>query len=142
MSQVPARIDNNQPFPRQLQLGLVKAVLVDISEDEEVVLSIILQSTNVNLRQLAALLTITDRFYSRMYYDGIHNYARFENEQIQVKEFRLGSVEIVLKTLENMDPSRIILLWLLITRVWRHNFPIPYSTRFVAISHKFVVLNN
>ena len=28
------------------------------------------------------------------------------------------------------------------TRVWRHNFPIPYSTRFVALSHKFVVLNN
>ena len=31
---------------------------------------------------------------------------------------------------------------LLLTRVWRHNFPIPYSTRFVALSHKFVVLNN
>jgi hypothetical protein len=114
LSRLPAIIDNAERFPKRLQLGLAETVIANINGNEEIELSIVLECSKVNLRQFAALLTVIDHFYSRMYYDGIYNYARFEKDQLQVKEFKVGSLEIVINALENHDASRIILLWLLI----------------------------
>jgi hypothetical protein len=62
-------------------------------------LAISLNDADLNVREMAGYLGFIDRVYGRLISGGLRSYARRPDEQIQVTEFRAGSLEMIFQEL-------------------------------------------
>lgn len=86
---------------------------VDIPRDSELELVIGISSEELSIRELSNYFAIIDKFYGRLYSDGIYAYAHREWEQLKFYEIRQGSIEAIIKeTLENSQ--NFVILYLLL----------------------------
>ncbi|MDQ3323042.1 MAG: hypothetical protein M3525_11540 [Acidobacteriota bacterium] len=60
-------------------------------------LSISINDENVNLKDFTAYLSLIDRLYGRLSPTGLRSYALRKNEQLNIAEFRKGSLEIIFR---------------------------------------------
>lgn len=84
--------------------------------DNYLELSIQFNAQDLNVREMAAYLEFLDRVYGRIVSDGLRSYAQRPEEQIQVNQFRSGSLEMIFQELiTNLDKvSATIILGLVL----------------------------
>ncbi len=68
----------------------------EIPDSAYVELSIRFQSDDLKVREFSNYLTLLDRFYGRLYYDGIYAYGHRPKAQLEINEIKKGSVEVVI----------------------------------------------
>ena len=74
-------------------------------------LSISISSENVNLKDFTAYLSLIDRLYGRLSPTGLRSYSLSKNQQLNITEFRKGSLEIVFRFVNEMrEVSALILI--------------------------------
>jgi hypothetical protein len=87
------------------------------TSDRLLCLSIILGDSSVNLRELAAYLNLIDYIYGTLSPQGIFAYSQQREQQLNVHEFRHGSVELeFIQVISNTRYIQALLLTFLILK--------------------------
>ena len=87
------------------------------ASDRLLCLSVILGDSSVNLRELAAYLSLIDYMYGRLSPQGIFAYSQQRERQLNVHEFRHGSVELeFVEAISNTRHIQALLLTFLILK--------------------------
>jgi len=65
--------------------------------DQRVELIIRVDDDQLNLRELSSYLALVDRVYGRLTIAGLRSYAQSRDDQLQIREIRKGSIEIIIE---------------------------------------------
>ena len=97
--------------------GRVFVLPKGIDESQSIRLSIQIDESGVNVRDMSGYLAFIDRVYGRLTSDGLRSYAQLPKQQIQVAEIKPGSWELVFQELiGNIDKVSATLLLGLVLR--------------------------
>lgn len=101
------------PYPGALSNTLIESFLEGFDPARETVrLSLVVQGSSMTVRQFSNYLLLLDRIYVRLSGEEPSSYGRMENRQLKILDTRSGSLEIVMAVLENLDPGRVVLIFL------------------------------
>jgi len=94
--------DRKLTIPRKVVSDLHHQLIPeDVDPNMSLCLSIVLEGTSLNLRELAAYLSLIDKTYGRLSPSGIYAYSHRPGEQLEIDSVSHGSLE--LKFLELID---------------------------------------
>lgn len=84
----------------------------DFSGDDTLELIISIDDEAINVREFSAYLSATDRIYGRLSPKGLNSYAHKESGQLEIREIRKGSIELVISQIasELRDVAVLIVL--------------------------------
>ncbi|HCY74387.1 MAG TPA: hypothetical protein DHV28_00565 [Ignavibacteriales bacterium] len=109
---------------------------VEIPKDSELELVIGISSEELTFRELSNYFAIIDKFYGRLYSDGIYSYAHRKWEQIKIYEIRQGSIEAVIReALENSQ--NFVILYILLKHLPNFIKSSAEGIKNLAESYKF-----
>lgn len=79
-------------------------------------LTVEIQTDKLSLRELGNYFSIIDRFYGRLYEDGIYAYGHREEEHLKISEIRKGSIEAVITEIISSvtSPPKLVIVFLLL----------------------------
>jgi len=79
--------------------------------DDRVQLRIIIDESNISLRDFAAYLNLIDRTYGRLSTNGIYSYAQTPRQHIRISETKFGSLEVIITELvSNFTGARALIV--------------------------------
>ncbi len=98
-------------YPKDLLEKVTLLIIPDTAPSEaQIELSIMIDESDLRIRDLVAFLELIDRTYGRLSPQGLRSYAHKREDQIQVTEVRPGSLEIIFsEVLTNLDKITIII---------------------------------
>ena len=101
--------------PRFPHLAAKELVALYVSEEnqpsDKVQLKIIIDESNLSLRDFAAYLNLIDRTYGRLSPDGIYSYAQSPQQHVRISEVTLGSLEVTIAELvSNFSGARALII--------------------------------
>lgn len=99
-------------FPKKRFEELVTKIFQNRNLDSGVELIISIEDNQVNLKELGDLFHLIYRINGKLFYKGIYSYSHSRYLQATTN-FKKGSLEIILNTLENqIDAQTLIITWL------------------------------
>lgn len=109
--------------PRLLRATLKAVGVPELPSETEMQLVIRAEVKGSKLRDVAGYLLLVDRFYGRLDPKGLRSYAQRPIEQLELKETKAGSLELILaEGLGLLQQSDLIWLWVLLRGL-------PYAAR-------------
>jgi hypothetical protein len=103
--------------PTKLISNLLELIFpAGIKGDEKLNLVIRIETKDISIRQLAAYLNFMDKAFGRLTPKGINSYSKTSQYELKIKEFRYGSLEIVISNLlsDLMSIKALIMVGLLL----------------------------
>jgi hypothetical protein len=108
METLPAKLNSNALF------DLAQSYLPqDLARDAILELIISTDDESINVREFSAYLSLIDRVYGRLSAKGLNSYAHWESDQLEIREIRKGSLELVISQIasEFRGVAVLIVLW-------------------------------
>ena len=99
-------------IPRSASKELIALYSSEQNQPGDVVqLRIIIDESNISLRDFAAYLNLIDRTYGRLSPNGIYSYAQSPQQHVRISETNLGSLEVIIKELvSNFSGTRALII--------------------------------
>ncbi len=99
-------------FPRLATKELVALYISKESQpNNKVQLRVVVDESNLSLRDFAAYLNLVDRTYGRLSPEGIYSYAQSPQQHVKISKVTLGSLEITITELvSNFSGARALVL--------------------------------
>jgi hypothetical protein len=92
---------------------IIKKIFRDNSgEFSGLELTIELENKNLNAKELSDLLQFIYRIDGKLYYRGFNSYSKTKHIQLEITEFKSGSVQLIIDSISKfIEPQTIILAW-------------------------------
>jgi hypothetical protein len=131
---------NNLPGRVSQSLIYKLGHIFSVEDESEVLfleLTIKIKDKDVNVRELSTYLLLLDRLYGRLSPKGLRSYSRSRKVQLQISEFRKGSLEIIFKFVyEYREVTALVLIVLFLKYIPNFVKTISESTKNLVDSYK------
>lgn len=94
---------------------LVKTLFTNARHGDILELTVVISDSDLNVRDFSNFLGLIYRVDGLLSYGGLARYSRMPHQQIEVKHFRPGSIQLIFeKIIESTDANTLVILWLVL----------------------------